>query len=410
MVRAYRELLRLPGAWWLICGALPGRIAFSMCSLSVFFRVDHVTNSLAAAGAAVGAFGLTSSITAGWRGSLVDRFGQTKPLRIFVPAYTTCMVLLGFFSKDAYSSFVLALIAGVACPPFNMSIRPLWQQIAGPERSRTAYALDSSLMNVAQLAGPALAAFLALQVNTTTALVVNGVCMGIGGTVLFSSPISRKWKPEPRKPGQPGLFRSRAIRFLALEGSAMGVVMGIISVAIPAATKLAGQKEITGWLFSASALGAILAGMIVGAKARNFPPAKGLIFTGTSFAALCFLLPLVDVGWPLLLLMFANGLANGPAHVFYMETIDAVRPPGTAVSAMASLWTIEGSVSAGASALTGSLVQMTSAQTALLVCGCFAAVSPVMMYVGSRGVLKAAALPPSQNPNLASNQTHTATS
>ena len=381
-----------------------------MCSLSIFFRVDDVTNSVAAAGAAVGAFGLTSSITAGWRGSLVDRFGQTRPLRIFVPAYATCMTILGFFSKDAYSSFALALLAGVACPPFNMSIRPLWQQLAGPERSRTAYALDSSLMNVAQLAGPALAAFIALQVSSTAALVVNGLCMGIGGTVLFSSPLSRTWVPEPKEPGQPGLFRSRAIRFLALEGCAMGVVMGIIGVAIPSATKLAGEQEVTGWLFSASALGAILAGMTVGAKARNFPPVKGLIITGTTFAALCFLLPFVTVGWPLLLLMFANGLANGPAHVFYMETIDAVRPPGTAVSAMASLWTIEGSVAAGASALTGALVERTSVQTALLICGCFAAISPVMMFFGSRGVLKAAALPPSQNPNLAGSQTQPVTS
>ncbi|NBU30920.1 MAG: MFS transporter [Actinobacteria bacterium] len=393
-MRAYRELLRLPGAWWLICGALPGRIAFSMCSLSIFFRVDHVTDSLSAAGIAVGAFGLTSSLTAGWRGRLVDRYGQTRPLMIFVPAYAISMVVLGIFSHDAYTSTVLAALAGLACPPFNMSIRPLWQQLAGPERSRAAYALDSALMNAAQLAGPALATFIALQISTTTALLVNGLCMGLGGSILLSSPLSRKWVPEPRRSGEPGLFKSPAIRFLALEGAAMGVAMGMISIAIPASTKLAGQQWITGWLFSASALGAVLAGMAVGARVKNYPPVRGLVVTQSIFAGLCLLLPFTHPGWPLLLLMFASGLTNGPAHVFYMETIDAVRPRGTAVSAMAALWTIEGSVGAGASGLTGTIIQMSSPSFALMICAVFCLVSPVMMYVGSRGVLRAAAAPP----------------
>jgi hypothetical protein len=61
---------------------------------------------------------------------------------------------------------------------------------------------------------------------------------------------------------------------------------------------------------------------------------------------------------------------------------------------MAALWTIEGSVGAGASGLTGTIIQMSSPSFALMICAVFCLVSPVMMYVGSRGVLRAAAAAP----------------
>ena len=93
-MRQYAAIVRLPGAWWLILGAFPGRLSFSMSTLAIFFHVDSITDSIASAGLCVGAFGLVSSLTAAFRGSLVDRFGQTGPLLTFVPAYTTSMIAL----------------------------------------------------------------------------------------------------------------------------------------------------------------------------------------------------------------------------------------------------------------------------------------------------------------------------
>ena len=97
-VRQYLQIMRLPGAWWLILGAFPGRISFAMSNLGIFFHVDKATGSIASAGLCVGAFGLLSSMTAAFRGGLVDRLGQTRPLLFFVLAYTSSMLLLAFFS------------------------------------------------------------------------------------------------------------------------------------------------------------------------------------------------------------------------------------------------------------------------------------------------------------------------
>lgn len=398
-MRQYLKIMRLPGAWWLILGAFPGRISFSMSSLGIFFHVDQVTDSLASAGLAIGAFGLLSSITAAFRGGLIDKFGQTGPLLFFVPAYTTSMVSLAAFSDSTWSCVVLAGIAGVSCPPFNMSIRPLWQELAGPELTRAAYAFDSVLMNVAALAGPAVITAISLGASTRTGLIVVGVTMLIGGSVILSSPQSRAWRAEGKDENQPHLFRSRAFQLMAFEGAAIGMLTGMIAVAIPAATKLAGQSHTTGWIFSAASVGAILSGMVAGAKFKNLPPLRGLVITQTALALVAFLLPISQPGIWMAAVMFLSGLTNGPAHVFYMETVDAVRPPGTQVSSLAFLWTIEGSVAALGSAAAGKLMTWTTPATVMVIAASFAVLSPIAYVFGARGVLRPALAAPSQLPS-----------
>ena len=397
-MRQYATIVRLPGAWWLILGAFPGRLSFSMSTLAIFFHVDSITDSVAAAGLCVGAFGLVSSLTAAFRGSLVDRFGQTGPLLTFVPAYTTSMVALAWFSHSTWSCVALSGLAGLSCPPFNMSIRPLWQELAGPELTRAAYAFDSVLMNVASMAGPAVVTGISLGSSTRTGLVVVAFTMLAGGSVILASPQSRRWQPEAKPARQPSLVRNRAFQLMAFEGSAIGMLTGMLAIAIPAATKQAGQSHITGVIFSAASIGAIISGMVAGAKFKNLAPLRGLVVTQTALALVAFLLPLTQPGVAMAVVMFLSGVTNGPAHVFYMETVDAVRPPGTQVSSLAFLWTIEGSVGALGSAAAGRLVTATSPATVMVIAASFAVLSPLAYIVGARGVLKPALAPARELP------------
>ena len=59
---------------------------------------------------------------------------------------------------------------------------------------------------------------IALGFSGATALRVVAACMIIGGTLLMTMPLSRQWRPEPRLENEPSLFRSPAIRLLALDG------------------------------------------------------------------------------------------------------------------------------------------------------------------------------------------------
>ena len=90
--------MRIPGVVPLLFASTFGRLAYGMVSLAIFFKVEQATDCVALAGIAVGTQSLTAALTAGPRGHLVDRFGQTRPLLFFTPLYALTCFLLAFAS------------------------------------------------------------------------------------------------------------------------------------------------------------------------------------------------------------------------------------------------------------------------------------------------------------------------
>ena len=83
----YRELIAFPQVIRLGISAFPARLAYGMIGLGIFFKAEQETGSIAIAGFAIGLNSLAGSITAGLRGSVMDKFGQKWPIRILVPMY-----------------------------------------------------------------------------------------------------------------------------------------------------------------------------------------------------------------------------------------------------------------------------------------------------------------------------------
>ena len=229
-MRTYRELLAIPGVTRLLFSATFPRLSYSMVSLALFFHVQHATGSVAIAGAATGASSLTGALSAAPRGKIVDRYGQTIPLYVMTPLYTASNILLGLFAHSPVTAIGLSLLNGACAPPINMSIRPLWKDIVGEDRVRSAYGLDSSHMNAVALIGPVIATLLAVHVDTALALYAVAASMAVGGLLLAFNPHSRNWQPEHRPEGEETLFRSPAMRLMALEGIAMGVAVVVGAV------------------------------------------------------------------------------------------------------------------------------------------------------------------------------------
>ena len=167
-----------------IASATPGRLAYNMIGLATFFYVHDVTGSLTLAGIATGAETLASSLTAGLRGQLIDIYGQTRPLSVFVPAWVTTLTFLTTQHSHA-GILVFCALLGVCSPPINLSARPLWRAAVGTENLRTAYALDTTMMNVAQITGPLVATALALSLSPAIALWVTAGSMFVGGTAMI---------------------------------------------------------------------------------------------------------------------------------------------------------------------------------------------------------------------------------
>ncbi|MDP1876544.1 MAG: MFS transporter [Actinomycetota bacterium] len=389
-MRDYLEYLRIPGVKPLLFASTFGRFAYSMVSLAIFFQVEDVTQSVGTAGLAVGISAGLGALTAGPRGHLVDRFGQTRPLLAFVPAYAISCLLLATLGQGAVMAVLLSGLIGLTAPPLNISIRPLWLDIVGQQRVRMAYSVDTAYANLIMLLGPVVSTLVALHFSPRLAIAAVGFFMLVGGILLAVNPHSRAWVPEDKDHGEHGLLRSPAMRLLALEGAAMGLAAGFVTIGIPAAATLSGQQELTGPVMAAMGVGVIIGTIWAGAKAKDIAPANGLRASTFLFAIALLPLPFVPVGpWMMLVVMVAWAFL-GPANVFYLETIDVVRPRGTAVAALGTLWMIEGSAAAVGNAVGGNVAVWIGPQ-ATLALGCFFVIfSPLIFTVGIRGVLKPA--------------------
>ena len=145
-MKQYLELLKIPMARKLLIAATPARMAYSMIGLSIFFKTERTLDSIPLAGLALGLNALAGSLTAGIRGSAIDKWGQKWPIRILVPGYAFGIIALNIASTKT-EILIWAFVLGFSAPPINLSVRPLWKQIVGEKVVRTAYGLDTAVMN-----------------------------------------------------------------------------------------------------------------------------------------------------------------------------------------------------------------------------------------------------------------------
>lgn len=395
-MRTYLELLKIPGVKRLVVSALPGRLAYAMIALATFFFVQDQTGSITLAGIATGVETISSSLTAGFRGNLIDKWGQTKPLSIFVPSWVTLVIFLSAVSTPTAIVIVSGLI-GLASPPVNLSARPLWRVLVGAENLRTAYALDTTISSSTIVAGPVLATAIAIPISGSAALWATAALMGIGGFAMIQMPASRNWKPEPTQGTSLTLLRNKQFQILAVEGLVFGLAWGLLEISIPAFSTLQGTPELSAPLLATLAGASIIGGLLIGSRKSLTTPLQG--FKWASLGASVAAIPLVftEPGWSMAIVLGLLGLGMGFAQVFHWEVLEAVRPQGTATSAQAWLWAVEGSMLAVGTALGGYLVENVSPQSALLGVSVGLIISTVYIWIYAASRLSQADKPLSES-------------
>jgi len=363
-MRTYLEFLKIPGVKRLLVSALPGRLSYGMIALATFFFVQDVTGSITIAGIATGIETLTSSLTAGFRGNLIDKFGQTKPLSFFVPTWVALVVFLSFVTTPA-AIIIISGFIGLASPPVNLSTRPLWRVLVGAENLRTGYAIDTVMSSSTIVAGPVIATALAIPLGGDVALWGTAALMAIGGYALIQMPASRNWKPEPQQGNAMRLLRNKQFQILAIEGMVFGLAWGLLEILIPSYATLQGTPGLSAPLLATLAGASILGGLIIGARKSLTTPLQGFKLASLVASIVALPLALTKPGWSMGIVLGLLGLGMGFAQVYHWEVLEAVRPLGTATSAQAWLWAVEGSTMAVGIAIGGYVVENISPQLAL---------------------------------------------
>lgn len=365
-MKQYLELLKISMARRLLIAATPARMAYSMIGLSIFFKTERTLDSIPLAGLALGLNALAGSLTAGIRGSAIDKWGQKWPIRILVPGYALGIIALNV----SYSKFAIitwAFVLGFSAPPINLSVRPLWKQIVGEDLVRTAYGLDTAVMNGVGIVGPAIATTLSLSNHPGYALGSCAALMFIGGIALEVTINHKNWFTEKKDPSEAKLWKVPAIRLLMIEGCFIGLGWGFFDVGIPAYATLEHVPHRTAWLFSIMSLCNVIGGLTAGLIKKKRSAFQTMRIT--YFGWFIFSLPLYFTypNWSLAVVGALLGLTGGALQVFYFEVLDAVRPQGSATASLGWLWTIEGSMAALGSALGGWVAAEISPQVCLAI-------------------------------------------
>jgi len=384
----YSQVLSNKSGQYLLISSFPARLAYGMISLSIFFKVQQSTGSIAIAGLATGVNGITGATTAGLRGTLIDKFGMKIPLRFFAPGYA--LLILLFSTGTTKTELVLfAGLLGFSAPPINLSIRPLWKVTVPKEQIRTAYAIDTAVMNSVGVFGPLVATTVSLNYSPQISLRICSILILVGGAALSMSPQLKKWKPEKKSSSDLAVWRTPAMQLLMCEGVFIGLGWGAFDIAIPAFTTLENIAGRTGVIFAIMAAGNVIGGLVAGMVSKrtsSFAAFKRIYFYWFIFSLpLAFTYP----DWSMMIVTAVMSLMAGGLQVFYLEISEAVRPKGTAVAALGWLWTVEGTFASLGAALGGFISEHYSPRYCLALTTVCVGIGYLIMR-GGANLLKAA--------------------
>lgn len=373
-MKRYRELFSFPQVITLGISAFPARLAYGMIGLGIFFKAEQETGSVAIAGFAIGLNSLAGSLTAGIRGSVMDRWGQKWVIRILVPAYSALILTLNTM-ETSRSILITAFILGITAPPINLSVRPLWKDLVPDSYLRTAYAFDSAMMSSTSVIGPVIATSLALSSRPFLALDVVAAFMFIGGIGLALTPVSRNWIPEKKTKDQGNLFANRAMQLLMFEGCFIGFGWGVFDVAVPAFATQEDVAHRVAWIFASFGVATVIGGLLGGLVSKKLAPLPALRRAYFFWLIACIPIVLTNPDWTMALVGASIGFVGGAVQVFYFEVLEAVRPKGSQTSSLGWIWSVEGSFMALGAAVGGVVSEYFSPRVGL-------AMLPIMICLG----------------------------
>ncbi len=398
-MKRYKELFSFPRVISLGIAAFPARLAYGMIGLGIFFKAEQTTDSFAIAGFAIGLNSLAGAVTAGIRGSVMDRWGQKWPLRILVPGYTILILTLNQMDT-ARSILIAAFVLGISAPPINLSVRPLWKDIVPPTYLRTAYAFDSAMMSSTSVLGPVVVTSLALSSHPYLALNVVAGLMLTGGIALAMTSVSRNWIPEKKVKGQERLLQNRAIQLLMFEGCFIGFGWGVFDVAVPAFATQENVPHRVAWIFASFGIATVIGGLLGGLVSKKLAPLTAMRRAYLLWMIACFPIAFTYPDWTMALVGASIGLLGGALQVFYFEVLEAVRPKGSQTSSLGWIWSVEGSFMAVGAAVGGVVSEHISPRVGLAMLPIMLSIGFVILTIG-KGRLSAANDLPTEEEDLA---------
>ncbi|MEU9333601.1 MFS transporter [Streptomyces sp. NPDC048290] len=352
MATGYLEILRTRYAARLLAGTLVGRLPNATAAIAIVLFVRAEGGSYSLAGGLAAVYGVANAVGQPLLGRLVDLRGQP---RVQLPAVLVSAASMAVFAFAGIGSLGVAYAAvagaGLFTPPLEGGLRALWPSVLRKEgQVHTAYAMDAVAQEVMFTVGPLLVTLCVSVWSAQAALLVLNVVGVLGALSVVVSRPSREWRSAPREAHWLGALRSRGLLALLAAFLFVGVALGSITVAAVSYADDRGGDVVYGWLMAGLGLGALVGGMVYGARQWAGAPERRLRVL-VALLAVCYL-PLLLVPGPVAMTVLTGvaGVFLAPAIACAFVIVDRHAPAGTVTEAFSwfvTTFTVGASVGTG---------------------------------------------------------------
>ncbi|MFT4217677.1 MAG: MFS transporter [Micropruina sp.] len=310
-MRAYREILTLPGAWQFSAAGLLARSGGAMMGIGLVLMVSALYGSYGLAGALAASNAVAWAVGTAALSNLVDRYGQRRvmyPATVVSASALALLVVFAMLQLPAWTLFPAAVVSGATGGAPGALVRARWNHVVtDPEQLHTAYSLESTLDEVTFMIGPVLATALSTGVHPAAGLIAPVLFALAGAQLLYSQ---RATEPPvlpraahadtPRLTHRvlllvPGVAAVVAVNLL------IGCVFGSIDVSVVAAATQWEVREASGVVLAVFSLASGAAGFYYGARRLTSPLARRFMVGVAAMCAACLSL-LIAQSVPLLCL------------------------------------------------------------------------------------------------------------
>ena len=265
----YRQVLAVPGVRALLLVGVFARIPATAIGITLTLHVaTTLGRSWTQAGLVTAAFTVGAAVGAPLLGRLIDRRGLRT-----VMVLTTTVAAAVWFTAPHLSYPVLlpaALVAGLFSVPIFPAIRLALAAMVPSEQRRPAFALDSMIVELSFMVGPALAVVLATSLPPgygldalATGMVVTGVLM-----YLLNPPTRTEGQPIPSVAPARRTWFGRRLVVLMIAAMAATLILSATDLTIVATLREAGAVRWTGLAIALWCAYSLVGGLIFGAIHR----------------------------------------------------------------------------------------------------------------------------------------------
>ncbi|MFE2429828.1 MFS transporter [Streptomyces sp. NPDC059373] len=386
MAAGYADLLRTRHATRLLTGTLIGRLPNATAALGIVLLTRSQGGDFTLAGILSAVYGIANAVGQPLLGRAVDRHGQP---RVMLPAALLSAAGMALFALTGPDPLPLAyaamLVAGLFTPPLEGGLRALWPGVLKrADRVHAAYALDAAAQEVMFAVGPLLVTLLVAAFSEAAALLCIAAVGVAGALSVVTSPPSRAWRAAPRVADWLGPLRAPGL--VALIGSFffVGLALGSIAVASVSYADVHGGGMVSSYLLSALGFGALVGGVVYGARHWPGIPERRLRLLMVGLAVCYLPLALVPGVAAMTVLAGLSGLFLAPVLACAFVVVDRHAPAGTVTEAFSWIVTAFGVGAAVGTAAAGPAAQYGGATAAFAVAGAGGLVALVVLLACGR--------------------------